>query len=561
MNHAPPPTVTESPTRLRQLLSRLIADWENEVIEFKLAEKGKFTEVVGKYVSALSNEANLRRVDYAWLVYGVDNKSRRVVGTTAQAGQGLKREIAQCTTGRHTIRDVFEVQAENGKRALLLQIPAAPRGIPIAWKGHWYGRNGESLCPLDLSKLEEIRRQNVGEDWSIATVPGARIEDLDPAAIAKAREQFAIRNPKYAAECHTWDDKTFLNKTKLTIKGKITRAALVLLGREEAEHFLNPAVAKIRWNLRTLENQDKDFEVFSIPFILATEEVQKKIRNLKYRYILDEQSLFPEEILRYEPFCIRELLHNCIAHQDYTRQGRINVVEFEDDHLVFSNCGTFIPQSVEAVVLSDAPEEVYRNPFLVEAMRNLNMIDTQGGGIKKIFNFQRDRYFPMPDYDFADEKVKATLTGRIINNTFARLLKTNPQLAITDIMVMDKVQKKQPIDSSDAEQLKRQGMLEGRKPNYFLSARAAEEMDDDAIKAQYIKNASFDNVYYQDMIINYLKKFKTASKAAFVELLQDKLSDSLNYEQKIRKISNLLARLRRNKKIVCLNRKTWMLPK
>lgn len=551
--------MNETPAQLRQLLSRLIADWENEVIEFKLAEKGKSTEVVGKYVSALSNEANLRRMDCAWLVYGVDNKTRKVVGTSTQAGQGLKREIAQCTTSQHTIREIYEVQAANGKRAVMLQIPAAPRGIPIAWKGHWYGRNGESLCPLDLSKLEDIRKQHVDEDWSAAVVPGARIEDLDPGAIAKARAQFAIRNPKYAKECMTWDVTTFLNKAKLTIKGKITRTTLLLLGREEAEHFLNPAVAKIRWNLRTLENQDKDFEVFSIPFMLATEEVQKKIRNLKYRYILDNQSLFPEEILRYEPFCIRELLHNCIAHQDYTRQGRINVVEFEDDHLVFSNCGTFIPQSVEAVVLSDAPEETYRNTFLVEAMRNLNMIDTQGGGIKKIFNFQRERYFPMPDYDFAGMKVKATLTGRIIDSTFARLLKANPKLTLSDIISLDKVQKGQPIEAVNARRLRRHGMLEGRAPNLFLSARAAEEMDDDAIKAQYIRNRSFDDDYFKKMIVSYLENFHSASRNAFVELLFDKLSDSLSERQKVKKISNLLSQLKRTGVLECIDRNQWKL--
>ena len=551
--------MNETPAQLRQLLSRLISDWENEVIEFKLAEKGKFTEVVGKYVSALSNEANLRRVDCAWLVYGVDNKTRKVVGTTTQAGQGLKREIAQCTTSQHTIREIYEVQAANGKRALLLQIPAAPRGIPIAWKGHWYGRNGESLCPLDLSKLEDIRKQHVDEDWSAAVVPDAGIEDLDPNAIAKAREQFAIRNPKYAKECMTWDVTTFLNKAKLTIKGKITRTTLLLLGREEAEHFLNPAVAKIRWNLRTLENQDKDFEVFSIPFMLATEDVQRKIRNLKYRYILDNQSLFPEEILRYEPFCIRELLHNCIAHQDYTRQGRINVVEFEDDHLVFSNCGTFIPQSVEAVVLSDAPEETYRNTFLVEAMRNLNMIDTQGGGIKKIFNFQRERYFPMPDYDFANEKVKATLTGRIINNTFARLLKANPKLTLSDIISLDKVQKGQPIEAVNARRLRRHGMLEGRAPHLFLSARAAEAMDDDAIKAQYIRNKSFDKEYYEKLVISYLKRFHSASRNAIVQLLLDKLPDFLSETQKRKKISNILYGLKEKQIIQCIGRTKWVL--
>ena len=62
----------------------------------------------------------------------------------------------------------------------------------------------------------------------------------------------------------------------------------------------------------------------------------------------------------------------------------INLIEAQD-RLVFSNYGTFIPQSVEKVVLEDAPEETYRNRFLVQAMFNLNMVDTVGGGIKKIF--------------------------------------------------------------------------------------------------------------------------------------------------------------------------------
>jgi ATP-dependent DNA helicase RecG len=107
---------------------------------------------------------------------------------------------------------------------------------------------------------------------------------------------------------------------------------------------------------------------FSIPFLLAIDEVYNKIRNLKYRYLQDG-TLFPTEVLRYDPFVIREPLNNAIAHQDYSKKSRINVVEFEDDHLVFSNYGSFIPNSVEEVVLRDSPEEKYRNPFLVEAMR------------------------------------------------------------------------------------------------------------------------------------------------------------------------------------------------
>ena len=109
---------------------------------------------------------------------------------------------------------------------------------------------------------------------------------------------------------------------------------------------------------------------------------------------------------------------------------------------MFSNYGSFLPKSVEEVVLNDTPEEVYRNPFLVEAMKNLDMIETQGGGIKKMFNFQKKRFFPLPDFDFEDNKVKVTIIGKILDENFARILIKNSDLKLEEIILLDKVQKK-----------------------------------------------------------------------------------------------------------------------
>ncbi|MCD6485705.1 MAG: hypothetical protein J7K35_00030 [Syntrophobacterales bacterium] len=89
---------------------------------------------------------------------------------------------------------------------------------------------------------------------------------------------------------------------------------------------------------------------------------------------------------------IREVIRNCIAHQDYELGGRINVVE-NPAGLIFTNAGSFLPGSVEQVIGQDAPQEIYRNPFLAEAMVQLNMIDTQGGGIKKMFMLQMEHFF------------------------------------------------------------------------------------------------------------------------------------------------------------------------
>ena len=547
-------------TDIYNIFNTLRFHHEDEVIEFKKAESNFDFDDLGKYFSALSNEANIRNQEFAWMIFGVQDKTREIIGTSYKnsvvSQQKLKLDLAQHLTDNNTFREIYELEIE-GKRVLLFQIPAAPCGIPIAWKGHFYGRRGESLVALDMNKYDEIRRQTIVHDWSATVIPEATIDDLDKEAIAKARIEFKKRNPKYSDDMDAWSDEIFLNKARLTKNSRITNTTIILLGKEESEYMINPAVAKIRWNLKTLDNQDKDFEIFSIPFLLSVEEVFKKIRNLKLRYILDEKSLFPEELLRYEPFNIRELIQNCIAHQDYTKGARINVVEFEDDHLIFSNYGSFIPRSVESVIANDSPEEYYRNPFLVEAMRNLNMIDTQGGGIRKVFNYQRSRLFPMPDYDLSNDKVKATLIGRIINEDFARILFNNPKLSLLDIMALDKVQKKQLVTDKEYKRLKKMGFIEGRRPNIYLSSKVVVLTKDEKLKAQYIKNKSFDDNHFKGLILSYLKTYHIATKAALIGLLKDKLSDSLSDEQKVKKVTNLLSALKREEKIKSLGYSKW----
>lgn len=171
----------------------------------------------------------------------------------------------------------------------MFRIPPAPRGIPLAWKGHYYARDGESLSPLNIEKIERIRRQATDEDWSKGVCAGATIDDLDPYAIERAKELFKSRYPNDADKVEQWDDITFLNKAKITIQGKITRAAIILLGRTESEHFVSPAVAK------DSKGNDKDYLIKTCPFILAIDEIFDKIRNVTYR-LEKRQNLFPEEV-------------------------------------------------------------------------------------------------------------------------------------------------------------------------------------------------------------------------------------------------------------------------
>ena len=540
---------------LNNLLSQ---DSENEVIEYKEAKNGYDFGKLGKYFSALCNEANLKNLKRAWLVFGVKD-DRTVVGSQFRINpkdlQSLKKEIADKTTNRLTFLDIHVVTHSN-RRVVLFEIPTAPQGLPIAWDGHYYGRDGESLGPLNLEEIERIRAQNRVMDWSAVTLPSASIKDLDPAAIALARENFIQKNPKLAKEAEQWDTATFLNKAKLTINNQITRTAILLLGKTETAHFLNPASATITWILKDRDGIERDYQHFSCPLLLNVNEVFHKIRNLKYRY-MKEGTLFPEEVDQYDPYIIREALNNAIAHQDYELGGKVTLVEFEDARLCFSNLGQFIPGTVESVIQTDAPESRYRNRFLTDAMVNLNMIDTIGSGIRKMFLIQKNRYFPLPEYELKDCRVQVTITGRVVDIAYARKLAEFPNLTLEDIMLLDSVQKRKPLTDEQARYLKSLGLIEGRKPNFHISAQIADHSGE---RAQYIRNRAFDDQHYKQLIIEYLERFGTAKRLDINKLLLDKLPDVLNINQKDNKVKNLLQALK-NEGVIETEGKSWRMSK
>ncbi len=235
--------------------------------------------------------------------------------------------------------------------------------------------------------------------------------------------------------------------------------------------------------------------------------------------------------------------------------GRINVVETTDT-LLFTNLGSFIPGTVEEMIRSDAPPEVYRNPFLAQAMVNLNMIDTIGSGIKRMFTRQRERSFPMPDYDLSDpKKVAVLLTGQVLDENYTRLLLSQIELDLTDVIALDKVQQKHPLDEEAFKRLKARNLIEGRRPNVFVSAKIAAATGD---RATYIKNRAFDKQHYKELVVKYLNQYGHATRAEVDELLLGKLSDVLATNQKKRFIGNMLQEMKDDGQIVPEGTTRWV---
>lgn len=523
----------------------LLSNNENECLEFKTASKNFDSDDLWKYFSALSNEANLQWKKQARLVFWV-NDNHEVIWTNfrndSKSLQSLKKEIWNQTSNSITFSNIHEIFYE-WKRILMFEIPAAPQWMPVYWKWHLYWRSWESLEPLNPQKYELIRNKN--PDWSAEICSDATINDLDSEAILRARELYTVKNPSKKEEIQSRDDVTFLNKAKITIHWKITNTAILLLWKPESEPLLSPAIAKISWILRNRDWIEVDYQHFSCPFILTINEVCAKIRNLKYRYIVKD-SLFPEEVDKYDSYTIREALNNCIAHQDYTMWWKINIVENEDS-LVFSNSWSFIPETIENVIESDSPSDYYRNRFLADAMVNLNMIDTIWSWIKRMFILQREKLFPLPEYNISKDKVSVTIIGKVLDINYARKLAKIPNLSLVDIMLLDKVQKWKALTKDEVKALRKKNLIEWKSPNFIISSDVASETDQ---KSEYIQLRWIDDEYSKKIIIDYIKKFWKATRKDIEKTLIVKLPDVLSEQQKKDKIKNLLQSLKKSGKII-----------
>lgn len=522
---------------------------ETEWVEFKV--NNEKPDEIGEYISALSNAACCFDKEKGYLVFGIEDQTHKVVGTKLKPKQkrvgNQELEIWLATLLSPRINFIIHEFEYENRPVVIIEIDAAINR-PIRFKGVDFIRIGSSKCKLaDFPEKERIIwNKQTDYDWSAQICKNATLDDLDKEAILKARTEYKQKNTNLATEVDTWDDLTFLKKAKIAKGGEITTAALILLGKPESSTLLSPAVAQISWVLKDNNNETLDSEQFFPPFLLTVDRILRRIRNLKYQY-LPNNTLFPIEITQYDTWVIREVLHNCIAHQDYGKRARIKITE-RPDELIFENSGDFfVGLSVEEVIKLNQPPAKYRNTFLTIAMVNLRMIETLGGGIRNMFLKQKERFFPMPDYDLTQsDLVKVRIAGKVLDENFTRLLMGKKDLDLSTVILLDKVQKKVKISKKDHKLLKSQNLVEGRYPNIFVASSLAQITGE---RVQYVKNKGLDKESIQEWIIKLLKA-GAASRKDMDELLLNKLPDILTERQKKSKISYLLAEMSRKQNLI-----------
>ncbi len=533
---------------------------ENRFLEFK--SNYQDVQKLGKYISALSNGACLDRQDFAYLYFGINDETLDVEGTIfdplrtkAIGNQDLELYLRQYISPKINFSiDTFLY--EDKTRIVVFKVPAAVNE-PTCFMGKSYIRVDSHVTEL-LPYVEWTRTiYNSKIDWTAEIIEDATINDLDSDAIDLARKGFKQRYPDLAKDVDVWSDTTFLDKAKLTQDGKITRAALLLVGKEEKAYLLNH-ISQMVW--KCFQEGEVFGDIYTIPYIKTTSELLNRIRNYRFK-IYPPNSLIPAEVWKYDTESILEGLHNCIAHQDYVLGERIVVTE-DKDKLTFENAGGFYEGNYEQYILGEKTPKSYRNPFLVKAMVNIKMIDTQGYGIHKLFMKQKERYLPMPDYEgTTDSRVIMHLPGNVIDENYSLLLLSNHEVTLTDTILLDTIQKGKSISDEAMTMLRKKKLIEGRKPHVYVAKSLAQTT---GTKVEYTKHKGLENKKCEALLLNSLKDHGSLTKQEIVHLLWDVLSDQLSDSQKENKVDNLLRKLKNAGKINNKTRgniSTWSLVK
>lgn len=510
---------------------------------------GNEKDDVISYVSAIAN------MEGGHLVIGVHDRTLEIVGTDTynyDRQKAILRLTERCVNLSTEGLDIDEfITDDTNRKVWVIHIPKHLPKRPVFAHNKAWQRIEDSLVEMTTERMSAILDEPIFSetDWSAQIVSDATIDDLDEVAIAKARMMFKkVHSRIPEAEVNAWTVEAFLSKCGIMKNGGITRAAIILLGKYESVFKLRPAVAQVTWTRRDEKQDVVDYEHFTVPFILTVDEILSKIENLTMRE-MPGGTLFPDTMKQYDDYTIREALHNCIAHQDYTIQQRINFVE-NPTYLYYSNAGTFIPGTLENALTNEEPQAYFRNECLCRAMVDFNMIDTVSRGIKKMFNEQWRRHFPMPDYeiDAKNRKVSVRIYGNEINKQYTNLLKTNDSLTLWDCISLDAVQKGRTIHEDVAQDLLNRGLIEGEAPNYTISlgiAKATRQLQG------YTKQKGLDKEKIKQMILQYLKNAGTdgAKRDSIYEYVKDVMPQVKTHEQQLRLLGDILSALSSDKLI------------
>jgi ATP-dependent DNA helicase RecG len=381
---------------------------EGTRLEFKTASNRFDFEALVDYCVALANEGG------GAIILGVtDRRPRQVVGTAAFAEPGRTEAGLHQRLGHRIPVEEF---SHEGKRVLIVHVPARLPGTAWQHKGRFLKRAGDELTVLSGDELRTIFAET-GPDFSAEIHPAATLADLDPAAVADFRTRWARKaaNPRIA----TWDDRQTLADAELLIEGGLTYAALILFGTRAAlGRYLAQAEIVFEYRSSEASGPAADRAEYREGFFLCHDALWQKInlRNDRQSY---QDGLFRYDIPTFDETAVREALLNAVAHRDYRLGGSVFVRQYTR-RLELVSPGGFPPGiTTENIVDQQNP----RNRRLAEALAKGGLIERSGQGMNLMVERAIRQSKALPSFaGTAAHEVRLTLEGTVRDPAFVRYL-------------------------------------------------------------------------------------------------------------------------------------------
>ncbi|MDO5610170.1 MAG: ATP-binding protein [Pseudomonadota bacterium] len=379
----------------------LQADSESACVEFKLNNADG--TAIGKYISALSNAARLADKPAAYLLWGIRDADRAVVGTdfnpdkATHNKQPLQLWLAQCL--KPSLNFVFHAATHRGKALVLLEIPAAP-GTVVEFDHQAYLRIGSATPKLsDYPERQralwaKLQSQAWEGDAAARFVSGDDVlQRLDYAAYFELVRQ---RLPDNRDGIFTMLEADGLIRSDAGGRWIITHLGAILFARNLAD--FSPSVARkaIRFvahggtnRADTVTHRPDEPRGYAIAFSSLMRFIDGLLPRNEY---IDEA--FRQERPLYPDIAIRELLANALIHQDMAITGTGPLVEMFHDRIEFTNPGLPLVQPERFL---DFPPRS-RNEAMAALMRRMRFCEEQGTGIDKVLVAVELHQLPAPDF-------------------------------------------------------------------------------------------------------------------------------------------------------------------
>jgi len=515
---------------------------EDEHLEFKEAKNRFDFEELVKYCAAIANEGGGK------LILGVTNKRpRRVVD--CRAFESLERTKAGLTERLHLRFEIDEIEHPDG-RVLVFHVPSRPIGMPIQYRGSYWMRAGEGLVPMTPDRLKRIFDE-AGPDFSAEICAHAALSDIDPTAIQRFRAMWQRKSGNEALDKVT--DERLLTDAELVVDGRLTYAALILLGTRQAlGKYLAQAEVIFEYRSSEASIPSQQRKEYRQGFFLFDEDLWNTI-NLRNDIQHYQDGLFIWDISTFNEMVIREAILNAVSHRDYRLGGSIFVRQFPRKIEIISPGGFPPGITTENILWKQFP----RNRRVAEIFAKCGFVERSGQGVNRMFEVCIKESKPRPDFRGTDEyQVSVTFQGEIQDSRFLQFLEQIGKEMLAsfttqDLLVLDLIKREEPVPKELRDRLallRDREIIEvisrGKGTRYILSRRFYGFLGKRGV---YTRKRGLDKETNKALLFKHIQDFqKDGSRLKELTQVLPQLTQN--------QIQKLLVELRKERKIRCMGR-------